>query len=41
VRDPGNDYGEAWLDTVLREPHTARDRFDAATRAYQDANETR
>jgi len=38
VRDPANDYGEAWLETVLDEPFSARDRFDAATRAYRDAN---
>lgn len=38
VRDPANDYGEAWLETVLDEPFTARDRFDAATRAYHGAN---
>jgi hypothetical protein len=41
VRDPANDYGEAWLGTTLREPHTAGDRFDAATRAYENANEMR
>jgi hypothetical protein len=38
VRDPQNDYGEAWLDTTLTEEHTANDRFEAATRAYAESN---
>jgi hypothetical protein len=41
VRDPGNDYGEAWLDTTLLEPRTAADRFEAATRAYQRTDNDR
>jgi hypothetical protein len=41
VRDPGNDYGEHWLGATLPEPYTARDRFEAAERAYENANETR
>jgi len=40
MRDPGNDYGEAWLGTALTEPHTARYRFESAERAYREANET-
>jgi hypothetical protein len=37
VRDPLNDYGENWLGETLTEEHTANDRFETATRAYESA----
>jgi hypothetical protein len=40
VRDPRNDYGEAWLDEALTEEYTANDRFEAAVRAYSNQAET-
>jgi hypothetical protein len=39
VRDPGNDYGEDWSGETLIEDLTAADRFDAATRAYEAAQD--
>lgn len=41
VRDPHNDYGEAWLDTSLTEAHSANDRFQAAVQAYRSRTENR
>jgi hypothetical protein len=36
LRDPGNDYGERWLDETVAEDYSSRDRFDAADRAHQN-----
>ncbi len=39
VRDPANDYGEAWLGQAYAEEYSAADRFDMAVTAYEAENE--
>jgi len=41
VRDPANDYGERWLDQILTEEYSSGDRFEAAVRVYEAADEER
>lgn len=39
VRDPANDYGEAWLGQDYIEEYSATDRFNMAVTAYEADNE--
>ena len=39
VRDPANDYGEAWLDQIYTEEYSATDRFNMAVTTYESGSE--